>query len=445
MNLFDSTLISLGRALLIASLATGIALYLRRGLAAQRSRLLWLAAVTFLIPGMLAGYSFSSLVRSWITSPWRAEAAYMSFILLRLLPLALIAITLAPAPLSREAIHCFRLLPGKSRWQRLLWRMKAGDTGLFLTVALVFLFAFQEFDIATSWGVCSWTVSLFDAHVGGLDLSHSLRLASFPLAVEIGALGVLLWLLQNVRMDTQESSPAAGGNAAAGIVIGVCFVVTTLLPLVALLRLAWPGFHALQESFSLSREIANSLALAVVVTLIVFSIAAGLRSRLARAALAILGLLGSFLIALLILAAIQLPWIRTLSSTPLPLIAGLCFQLLPLAIGLLVIVRSGTLREALHAARLGGSRALLWRLQSAPLFAIGLLLFGTAYGDFVMNAVLAPPQFTGAFNRIFNLMHYGQSVVLSAMVTVTLLAPLAVASLVFCLLRFTFKNDVRPH
>lgn len=438
-------MLALGRAILIALLATGIALCLRGGLVAQRSRLLWLATITFLVPGMLAGYSFSSLVRSWMTTPWRVETAYLLFILLRLLPLALIAITLAPPPLSREAIHCFRLHSKQSRRQCLLWRIKAGDTGALLTAALIFLFAFQEFDIATSWGVRSWTVALFDAHVGGLEFSHSLRLATLPLAVEAIALVFLLWLLQGVRVHPQENSSSSGGSPAAGLVITLCFVITALVPLIALLRLAWSGLPALQESFSLTREIANSLALSVVVTLLTFAAASGFRSRLSRTAFAVPGLMGSFLIALIILAAIQLPLLELLSSTPLPLMLALCIQLLPLAIGLMLIIQSGQTRIVQHMAELCGIRPLIWRLQTAPRFAVGLLLFGTAYGDFVMNAILAPAQFTGAFNRIFNLMHYGQSAVLSAMVTVTLLAPLAVAALVFCVLRFSLKTDVRPH
>ena len=60
-----------------------------------------------------------------------------------------------------------------------------------------------------------------------------------------------------------------------------------------------------------------------------------------------------------------------------------------------------------------------------------LLFFLLAYSELVASAILAPPGMTTAPARLYNLMHYGQTAVLSAMVLAAFLAPLLVSCVVF--------------
>jgi ABC-type spermidine/putrescine transport system permease subunit II len=70
-------------------------------------------------------------------------------------------------------------------------------------------------------------------------------------------------------------------------------------------------------------------------------------------------------------------------------------------------------------------------------------LFCVGHGDFTISTLLAPPQFPTIFARIFNLMHYGQSAVLSFAVFLAVFAPLATAALTLLLLRRYARRRVR--
>ncbi|MFO1021153.1 MAG: hypothetical protein U0903_10710 [Planctomycetales bacterium] len=58
----------------------------------------------------------------------------------------------------------------------------------------MFLWAYQDFDLASLMGVSSWTVWLFDAQVGGLPLAETLWKTRGPLLLELITLGLILRL-----------------------------------------------------------------------------------------------------------------------------------------------------------------------------------------------------------------------------------------------------------
>ena len=135
------------------------------------------------------------------------------------------------------------------------------------------------------------------------------------------------------------------------------------------------------------------------------------------------GLLGSLIVALLVLALFQTPPLRPLYDTPLPLLLALTIVLLPLALlldALLHIRHNSPMR---HIARQLGSRRLLWELETQPRLAAFGLLFCWAYFDFTASSILAPIGLTPVFVRLHNLAHYGQTAVLSAMMLAAFLAP----------------------
>jgi hypothetical protein len=137
------------------------------------------------------------------------------------------------------------------------------------------------------------------------------------------------------------------------------------------------------------------------------------------------GLLGALVLALLVVGLFQLPGLRWLYDTPVPLVAGLVLLLAPLALLLRWLVRATEHGSALHLARMAKDRELIWELSTKRKFWVVVLLFCWGYFDLTASAILAPVGMTPVFVRLHNLMHYGQSAVLSAMVLAAFAVPVA--------------------
>lgn len=434
MSLLTPTLLALLRATLVALAASGLAVFARsRG---RTSALMWPALITFLIPGMLAGYTLSTPFRTRVAGSWSVEILYTLFVFLRLAPVALLALSLVPPATSDAGRHCFRLGPQLAWGTRILWEIRSLGKGPLLTAGFVFLLAFQEFDLATCWGLHTWTVALFDAQAGGLALSESLRLAALPLGVELIIVLALAAGLRGASSGPElQEQPTRRDTFAVCFAMGACLLVA-FLPLARLLTQSWSGFPLLLENFALAREIGNSILLAFVAALAAAFLARwAVRKHLRILVLALPGLLGSLLLTLLILALFQLPGLRALYGGPLAVLLALTLQLLPVAFFLEKLLALHVSPTALHTARLTRAWPVVWQLARRPRLLAGTLLFCAAYADFTANSLLAPPELTSAFTRIFNLMHYGQSATLSAMLVVTLAVPLLLLALLLAGLR----------
>jgi len=147
------------------------------------------------------------------------------------------------------------------------------------------------------------------------------------------------------------------------------------------------------------------------------------------------GLMGPLAVGLTVQWLAQQPPLRWAYDTPLPLLAALVALLLPLAVALHLGVSRLEPTTAVHAAALlrrsptarqrRAAADLLWRLRSRPRWAVAFALFLFAYFDLLTSALLAPTGMTPAPARLYNLMHYGHSAVLSALLCVTIGLPLA--------------------
>jgi ABC-type Fe3+ transport system permease subunit len=157
------------------------------------------------------------------------------------------------------------------------------------------------------------------------------------------------------------------------------------------------------------------------------------------------GLAGSLVIAVGSLALWNLPGLRAMYDTPAPLVLALVLQLLPWAVLLDRAVARGAAGPAAHAARLmaaGGDRharregaGLLWRLAWGPRFAAWAVLFCIACADLASTALLHPSGTAPAPVLLYNLMHYGRTGTLSAMVLIAAVAPALVIVLGIALVR----------
>jgi hypothetical protein len=395
--------------------------------------------VTF-TPPLLVAYAYASTVPS-LPGSLASELFPLALLLVKHVPIAALALFLMPAPaLSAQARHCRRLLPlrGSFAWHGSLRRQ-------LVVGALVFVLAFQEFEWLTLNGASSWTVALFDAQAGGLNLAAALRAALVPVACEVVALGAIVWWLARGHWRT-ASEPARARRGAivvahATLALSVAAVLVVPIALIGLESL--PGLVATIGSFRLGAEVTVAIWHAAVATALAMLLAHRWRSGgallVTQLVLCLPGLFGSLVLALAMQGLFQLPVLRALYDTSLPLLLALTLLLLPRALALTWAVEILAPAPAFHLGRLlrgGTSHAqrragaeLQWSLRGRATLVFALLLFSWTSFELVASAMLSPTGTTPVAVPLFNLMHYGHSAMLSAMVLVVVAEMLILAAL----------------
>ncbi|MGB8165859.1 MAG: hypothetical protein WCF18_00010 [Chthoniobacteraceae bacterium] len=426
MSIGAQTAAALVRAIVIAALVLGVAGSLSRWLTAYRGPLRSLAWVMllapFFTPSLLISYAFSKVFLALIVAPLSREALYVGVLALKLVPVAVLVRVLIPPPLSDEARHVHRLLTGSSWMARIKFAVRGAGAGPWIASGAVFLLAFADFELASLWSIRTWTVALFDAQAGGLALAETLRLAALPLAVELCVLALIVRRLPRTTERRAPARPESIAATAPWLYLVSSAALVCLLPLIIIASQAAPGLPSLAESFVLGHELGASALFAIGAAL-----SAGTLARLARKnpasalALGAPGLLGALVVALLVLSLFQLPALRPVYDSPLPLLLALTIVLLPLALLLGAMDSSPT--PGLHLARQLGSRRLIWEMETRPQAAALGLLFCCAWSDFTASSILAPVGLTPVFARLHNLAHYGQTAVLSAMMLAAFAVP----------------------
>ena len=436
------------RSLIIGVLAVAAAQLVRTLLADRRRpvrRIAWILLLApYFTPVLLTGYAYANFSLSLIHHPAINTIFYSALLWWKFTPIATVILHFTPAPISAEAIHCRRLTSAGSRFGDWTFLIRAGCAGgPVAAFAVVFLFAFAEFEMASLMVVKSWTVALFDAHAGGLALSESLCRTLGPLlceAIAIATAFVVLGRRQVIPTRRIEGNCASRWFAWCHLVIA--FVLVLVIPAAMVLWGTIRGFGLLMENFVLSREILASLLFAIgastLAGLAVFWLGAAARGRsigsifckVILAAAVFAGLLGSLVLSLTVRAAVQLPGLISLRDTPVPLIFTLGLVLLPMALVLKRVLELTAHQSALHLTTLmQKSRAvceLTWKLSTSGKFWVMVLLFVWAYWDLMASSILAPIGMTPVTVRLYNLMHYGQIAALSAMTCAAFAAPVCV-------------------
>ncbi len=434
------TLQAAARAGVVAAASLALAVPLRDHLAAVHGRAARRAAwalllVPWLVPALLTGYVYLLVALSLVRQPGWKELLYTLVLWLRFTPAAVLALTLSPPPLTASARHCYKMLPRQGWRASLRFRVRGAGRGPLVAAALVFLLVFEEFDLATMWNVKTWTAALFDAQAGGLALSETWRLAGWPSGGALlaalafaAALARRGWL--GVSPD-HRPPPGRAGSTAGWTYLVLAAGLTAGWPLARLLPEAWAGIGALAGNLGLGHDIVFSALLAGCAAVAVWIVAGeGTRHPWPGWGFALPGLLGALLLSLLLLAFFQLPGVRAAYDTPLPLLAALTLILLPCALPLRLLRAWTRPGAALHLAGLLGKRRLRWQLDGRKTYWAGFLLFCWAYFDLTAAALLAPPGMTTVAVRVFNLMHYGRTPALSAMLCAAVAVPAAGALLV---------------
>ncbi|MCB9872303.1 MAG: hypothetical protein H6837_20785 [Planctomycetes bacterium] len=363
-------------------------------------------------PSLLVGTCYSGLLHGAAGEP-----CYVLLLATRLLPIAaLLAAWLPGPPIDRRAHHCARMMGGP-RGTGLALRGPVRNRAV--VGAVTFCLAFAEFELASLGARPTWTVWLFDAQTGGLPLAETLRAAVVPVLIETGVLGsAVVWL---VVSGAGPAEPAGDPPWHAALWSWIAVAVAVLLPGATLAR----GLSDLRGQLQFGTELGHGALLAGAAA----ASASGMAVLLPRRVLAWLslpGLLGGLVLGLGIQSLFQLPGLQTAYDTPLPLLVGWTLLLLPIGALLLGVTARMVPAAAVHqcallaAAKDATPRRAAGRIHFAlsgirHAGAVGVL-FATAFFEVVAADLLAPASMTPAAPRLYNLLHYGQSAGLAAMV-----------------------------
>ncbi|HWD91802.1 MAG TPA: hypothetical protein VG938_05575 [Verrucomicrobiae bacterium] len=422
-------------------------------------RVAWILLLApYFTPILLTGYAYANFSLSLIHHPAINAWFYSALLCWKFTPVAAVILYFSAAPISPEAIHCRRLLQNDAAAARShsilaatfnhwIFLLRAGCArGLIAAFAVVFLCAFGEMEMASLMAVKSWTVALFDANAGGLSLIESLRRMLWPVLCQAAAVATAVVVLgKHQGNSVRRTTRGARTHAFAWSYLATAFAFVFLIPAAMVLWGTIRSLNLLLENFVLGREIISSLLFAAAATLLagpaVFWLsrvarARGFASIIGKATLLLsvcLGLLGPLVLSLTVLAAVQLPGLLSLRDTPVPLVFTLALVLLPLALVLKRVLELTGYQSGLHLAALmqnsRAARELTWRLSTSGKFWSVVLLFIWAYWDLTASAILAPIGMTPVTVRLYNLMHYGQIAVLSAMTCATFAAPILICAL----------------
>lgn len=429
-------------------------------------RIAWfLALLPFLFPGLLSGYAYAGSALQW--GGWFAahdqmvnEFLYGLLLLFKSVPVGIVVLYFSPpAPLSAAAAHCRRLairpnerLIEKIRVHLSLYR-HGSLRAAFPALALMWLTAFQDFEVASLLNAPSWTVWLFDAQAQGIRLGDSLRFALLPLVLQIlviAPLSISAYRTRHLRAGSEQRGPERRTlrDIAAWSYLTIGATVGSFIPICLVGENAAQGLAALLREGSqlalLGREIRSGLVFAVSSALLSLVLGALLLTSCTRIAAwlhatiilvtVIPGLLSSLIISLLTLALFQRTPLSIAYGTPFPITFALTIFLLPRALIVELLWSSVRGDESAHLGRLldhsrkaahrRSAGEILWRMKWRRQFFGASLVAWWGYLELTIASLLAPAAMVPATVRLYNQMHFGRNATLAAMTCLTVFVPL---------------------
>jgi len=473
----------------------------------RRVRLL-LAIFPFFLPELLIGFNYRLTVTQLTSgsSPFVAatctETLYSLLMFSRCLAVGVALSLLMPRrSATEESMHSWgmlrRSLPSATWWRGWL-RLKifgAWQTSLVAWSAMA-LVGFQEFETAALMQIdqypISWSVWLFDAHAARLPLWDSLRMMIGPLMCESAMLcpALCVLFLRPASEDSDQGShrclsrcPSLWTSMRFSALLTPGVVLFAMWPLINnFLPIAKGGMLMLQiATFKQSSgQILTSTGFAIGATVLSMGIAirilsamserqcasrrwgshslkklpvtSGSRFILLRAAdvlrlIPLLpGLLGSLVLSLSLLAMFQLPVLRGLYDTWLPMLLGQTLAVLPFAAAVVLLLMRTADPAALHSAKLlelsseprvlGQSATIRWRLTTGRWLLGGLLIAHRCFWDVTVASILRPVELEPVITRLYNEMHYGRTEALMSLSIFAALAPIGIAVFAMLLSRF---------
>jgi hypothetical protein len=157
-----------------------------------------LVLAPFLAPGLIVGYGYRNYSLSLVHSPWWNEALYAAILIGQAAPVGALLLYFAPPPpLSASALHCWRMTDtankeatfvGRVRrgWRRAAAEWRGPRQAWLPAAAVMFLFAFQESEVAALMQVRGWPEWLFTRRgAGGLGATRNECCAIHPAVLVI--------------------------------------------------------------------------------------------------------------------------------------------------------------------------------------------------------------------------------------------------------------------
>ena len=462
--------IALVRAILVGLAAAAVAVPIRRTIENTHGfwlrRMIWAVVLApLLAPSILIGFAWANTalrLSQWdvgavgpaVPSDWLVGL----ILLFKFTPLAILILWFAPASAtSRSACYCERLLDAHPARPRTTWvklrrncyhaaRYLAGPgRAAVYAFFVVFLLTHQEFELTSLLFATSWTVTLFDAQVGGAALSETA--GKLPIARMVLLFsGLWIFAVTDMRTATagerdrrpRMASPAA--RMAAWTVIVAGCTTTLVWPVYTVLHEAVRSGVAASQVGAIASDIAVGVVFALGAAFVTLLLVKPLEQpRLGHGifvgVLCIPALFGSLTIALALLALVQLPGLNLFAGQAPPLLLGLVLYLMPLGALLMLLYSArrnsaadfltGLINRSPDASQRRSARDLRWTMRHQPLLALVMLLFWWGFFDLTLSSILLPVSagYTPVSVRLYNFLHYGRSDALAAMVGAVMLVP----------------------
>ncbi len=435
--------------------------------------------ICFFIPPIAVGYGYTTLSYKLLQFPLLHELLYGLIMVGRLVGPGAILLFYLPSSVSEESKHCMCIASGKCSCARFLKYLFLSN-GWRYTFVFVFLFlaAFSEFELASMMNIKHWSVSLFDAHAQGISALTALKVNWVPFLLQFIMIIVLLLSLDplNRIFDyIRHTMPPESGFSdkkgcclvffnfyfsnissirfhIASLIFVLCLTISSLFPLVVILKSAVRGGAEAFLNLWMFQEIFHSLLFATFATLAAYLLTllcnhfSLIKYKIVVLLISLPALIGILPLSLLILQLFQLPQLNMLYNSPLPLLLTLILLALPFMLILRMITDVFMKDESLHSASLllpFSSRVaaeLLWKMQFVKSVWILFFVFTVTYFNFTAATILAPVGMTTITERFYNLMHYGESEKLSATVCVAILIPLLLFIIFAVILKIVIKK-----
>lgn len=457
-SFFAAFACSLLRGLLIVLLGVPIAQRLRQTLAgggdSGPGKLWLLVLLPLFLPGLLIGYGYRNFSLSLVHHPLWNEVIYGLIVLQMVVPIGTLILCCAPVPpLSLAGVHVRRLAlaeGGVNRWtQRLSLAPFWVRSRLFAVLpagAAMFLLTFQETEVAALMQARGWPEWMFTRLAAGLTITEALAKLLWPIVLQLLLLAVVLHVVNqsvpNRSVSAGAADPDPGGAAVAWIYALAALVVLLIIPGGIVLRGTQQGFAVVVAHPDLLRQISIGLMLGVTAGGMAWVLSGWLLQWSARRGNLLLavvpmipGMMGPWALGLLLAVGVTQPGIRPLADTPVPMIVGEALYQLPRALLIRLLLGQARSSTTVHWANLLLSAPdqqrrttgadLVWHLDLRGRAAGLLIVCYWAYMELSIPspALLAPPGMTTAPVLLYNQMHYSQIPGLSALLLVTLSAP----------------------
>ncbi|MEZ5941310.1 MAG: hypothetical protein R3C18_07965 [Planctomycetaceae bacterium] len=456
----ESLLWTLFGALLVATCDVPICLGIERLLArsSRRNRqLLWcLLFIPLFTPTLLTGYAYANFSLSLIRHPLLSRGLYLLLLGLKFLAVGTLTLVYTPPAASPSSLHAAYLLPPQNAGG-ILWslRIRSFLRRVVPCFSILFVLVFQEFELSSIMVTDTWTVRLFDEQALRVPVAESLRRAVVPVLIQIGFLALCYsqfrWGTRLRANSTQLFKPLSLGSLAIlWFIVLMAALLVTLFPFFFVSRSAGTGVLTVLSQKHTASQLLVSVGYGLSTGLAAFlcarwlisnSLSGGKKSHLARwlgPLLVIPGLFGSFLVSLVLQSLFQEPPLRMAYSTVFPAAIALFLFLLPRAVVVLLAMQQAGPQEHLHLARIlpidhstrGAVHELQWRLLHQPAWLAAAILCLWGYFELTPLALLAPPGIHSIMVQLYNQVHFGRGVIVSGLLLISVLVPMALLLLV---------------